>query len=236
MPSLPSFSLRKRGIAIVGSVAAVGLAATAAVALPGNGASSAVADPNAKAAVASASAQASQEAAAKAAAAKAAAEQKAAAEAKAAAAKKAADEKAAADKAAAHKAAAEKAAADQAAAQRAAQQAANRSQQRQPVQQQAPAAPSGSPQEIAAQIVPADQLASFDQIISHESGWNVTATNPSSGAYGLAQALPGSKMASAGADWQTNPATQIRWALSYMDSTYGSPNAAWAFWQAHNWY
>ena len=244
MPSLPSFSLRKRGIAIAGSVAAVGLAATAAVALPGNGASSTVADPNAKAAVASASAEASQEAAVKAAAAKAAADkaaaekaaaQKAAAD-KAAAEKKAADEKAAAAKAAAEKAAADKAAAEKAAAQRAAQDAANRSQQRQPVQQQAPAAPSGSPQEIAAQIVPADQLASFDQIISHESGWNVTATNPSSGAYGLAQALPGSKMASAGADWQTNPATQIKWALSYMNSTYGSPNAAWAFWQAHNWY
>ncbi|MBF9066893.1 aggregation-promoting factor C-terminal-like domain-containing protein [Streptacidiphilus fuscans] len=94
----------------------------------------------------------------------------------------------------------------------------------------------GDPQAIAAQIVPADQLASFDQIISHESGWNVTATNPSSGAYGLPQALPGDKMASAGADWQTDAATQLRWALQYMDSTYGSPNQAWAFWQANNWY
>ncbi|MEZ0090753.1 transglycosylase family protein [Streptacidiphilus sp. EB129] len=95
---------------------------------------------------------------------------------------------------------------------------------------------SGDPQSIAAQIVPADQLASFDQIISHESGWNVSATNPSSGAYGLPQSLPGDKMASAGADWQTNPATQLRWALDYMNTTYGSPNQAWAFWQAHNWY
>ncbi|MEY9968583.1 LysM repeat protein [Streptacidiphilus sp. MAP12-16] len=94
----------------------------------------------------------------------------------------------------------------------------------------------GDPQSIAAQIVPADQLASFDQIISHESSWNVSATNPSSGAYGLPQALPGNKMASAGADWQTNPATQLRWALDYMNTTYGSPNQAWAFWQAHNWY
>ena len=93
-----------------------------------------------------------------------------------------------------------------------------------------------TPQSIAAQIVPAGQLASFDQIISHESGWNVSATNPSSGAYGLGQALPGSKMASAGADWQTNATTQIKWALGYMDSRYGSPNAAWTFWQAHNWY
>ncbi|MEY9936805.1 transglycosylase family protein [Streptacidiphilus sp. MAP5-3] len=95
---------------------------------------------------------------------------------------------------------------------------------------------SGDPQAIAAQIVPADQLASFDEIISHESGWNVTATNPSSGAYGLPQSLPGDKMASAGADWQTDAATQLRWALQYMDSTYGSPNQAWAFWQANNWY
>ncbi len=96
------------------------------------------------------------------------------------------------------------------------------------------AASAASPQALAAQIVPANQLASFNRIISHESGWNVTATNASSGAYGLAQALPGSKMASAGADWRTNPATQIRWALSYMNSRYGSPNAAWAYWQHHH--
>ncbi|MET9183389.1 transglycosylase SLT domain-containing protein [Kitasatospora aureofaciens] len=93
-----------------------------------------------------------------------------------------------------------------------------------------------SPQAVAARIVPADQLASFSQIVSHESGWNVTATNPSSGSYGLGQALPASKMASAGADWKTNPATQIKWALDYMNSRYGSPNAAWAFWQNHHWY
>ncbi|WP_316528392.1 transglycosylase SLT domain-containing protein [Kitasatospora brasiliensis] len=93
-----------------------------------------------------------------------------------------------------------------------------------------------SPQAIAAQIVPADQLASFSQIISHESGWNVTATNPSSGSYGLGQALPASKMASAGADWKTNPSTQIKWALDYMNTRYGSPNAAWNFWQNHHWY
>ncbi|WP_406195610.1 transglycosylase SLT domain-containing protein [Kitasatospora sp. NBC_01560] len=97
-------------------------------------------------------------------------------------------------------------------------------------------AATASPQAIAAQIVPANQLASFSQIISHESSWNVTATNASSGAYGLAQALPGSKMASAGSDWKTNPSTQIKWALDYMNTRYGSPNAAWAFWQNHHWY
>ncbi|MGW2251187.1 LysM peptidoglycan-binding domain-containing protein [Kitasatospora sp. NPDC001660] len=91
-------------------------------------------------------------------------------------------------------------------------------------------------QALAASIVPANQLASFDQIISHESGWNVHATNPSSGAYGLPQALPGNKMASAGSDWQNNPATQLKWALQYMNTVYGSPNAAWAFWQVHQAY
>ncbi|MFD9061290.1 transglycosylase SLT domain-containing protein [Kitasatospora purpeofusca] len=97
-------------------------------------------------------------------------------------------------------------------------------------------AATASPQAIAAQIVPANQLSSFSQIISHESSWNVTATNPSSGAYGLAQALPGSKMATHGSDWKTNATTQIRWALDYMNSRYGSPNAAWTFWQNHHWY
>ncbi|MDH6137567.1 hypothetical protein P3T37_007000 [Kitasatospora sp. MAA4] len=91
-----------------------------------------------------------------------------------------------------------------------------------------------TPQSLAASIVPAGQLASFDQIISHESGWNVTATNASSGAYGLGQALPGNKMASAGSDWQTNAGTQIKWAYDYMNSRYGSPNQAWAYWQVHH--
>ena len=68
-----------------------------------------------------------------------------------------------------------------------------------------------------------------------ESGWSVTAAN-SSGAYGIPQALPGSKMASVASDWRTNPATQIRWGLSYIKGRYGSPSAAWAYWQAHGWY
>ncbi|MEU4299478.1 transglycosylase SLT domain-containing protein [Kitasatospora aureofaciens] len=103
----------------------------------------------------------------------------------------------------------------------------------------AEAATANSPaalQKLAAQIVPANQLASFDQIISNESGWRVNATNPSSGSYGLPQALPASKMASAGSDWRTNPSTQLRWALKYMNGRYGSPNQAWVFWQNHHWY
>jgi hypothetical protein len=80
------------------------------------------------------------------------------------------------------------------------------------------------------------QFQCFSNIVFRESGWNYRATNASSGAYGLVQALPGSKMASAGADWQTNPATQIKWGLSYMNSRYGSPCGAWSFWQANSWY
>ena len=98
------------------------------------------------------------------------------------------------------------------------------------------------PRDIARQILQnkygygAGQFACFDNIISRESRWNVHATNPSSGAYGLAQALPGSKMASIASDWRTNPATQIIWGVQYMDNRYGSPCEAWSFWQAHSWY
>ncbi|MFD6275423.1 lytic transglycosylase domain-containing protein [Streptomyces sp. NPDC060209] len=92
-------------------------------------------------------------------------------------------------------------------------------------------------QAMARAMMPADQFQCFSNIVERESGWNYRATNASSGAYGIMQALPGSKMASAGADWQTNPATQIKWGLSYMNSDrYGSPCAAWSFWQANHWY
>ena len=89
---------------------------------------------------------------------------------------------------------------------------------------------------VAEGIVPSSQFACFDWIVTRESGWNVEATNPSSGAYGLGQALPGDKMASAGPDWQTDPATQIRWTLGYMDGRYGSPCGAQSFWEGHGWY
>ena len=91
-------------------------------------------------------------------------------------------------------------------------------------------------QAIARQLVPADQFQCFSNIVNHESSWNYRADNPTSDAYGLVQALPGSKMASAGADWMTNPATQIKWGLGYMNDRYGSPCGAWNFWQANNWY
>ena len=64
----------------------------------------------------------------------------------------------------------------------------------------------------------------------------MTAENPSSGAYGIPQALPGSQMASAGADWQTSAATQIKWGLTYIQGRYGSPCGAWAHEQSNGWY
>ncbi|WP_246042319.1 MULTISPECIES: transglycosylase SLT domain-containing protein [Streptomyces] len=90
--------------------------------------------------------------------------------------------------------------------------------------------------EIARQIVPAGQFQCFSNIINQESTWNYKAVNPSSGAYGLVQALPGSKMSSVADDWRTNPATQIQWGLNYMNGRYGSPCAAWTFHQANGWY
>ena len=91
-------------------------------------------------------------------------------------------------------------------------------------------------QAMAQQMVAGGQFQCFSNIVDHESSWNYHAVNASSGAYGLFQALPGSKMSSAGADWQTNPATQIKWGLNYMNSRYGSPCEAWSFWQANHWY
>lgn len=79
----------------------------------------------------------------------------------------------------------------------------------------------------------------FDCLVSlwnRESRWNAFAENSSSGAYGIPQALPGSKMASAGDDWQTNPTTQITWGLGYIAGRYGSPCGAWAHSEALGWY
>jgi hypothetical protein len=141
----------------------------------------------------------------------------------------------AAENASAKKAAAEKAAAEAKA--RKAAQAASRSAERSSLDfaQQA-SYTVAEVQAMARQIVGAGQYQCFSNIVSRESGWNYQATNASSGAYGLVQALPGSKMASAGADWRTNPATQIKWGLNYMNSRYDSPCGAWSFWQANHYY
>ena len=71
---------------------------------------------------------------------------------------------------------------------------------------------------------------------NRESGWRWNADNPTSDAYGIPQALPGSKMASAGADWATNPKTQVDWGLQYIQQRYGNPTAAWSHSQATGWY
>jgi len=81
-----------------------------------------------------------------------------------------------------------------------------------------------------------DQWSCLNNLWQRESGWNPSASNPSSGAYGIPQALPGSKMASAGSDWRTNPATQIKWGLGYIKGRYGSPCGAWAHSQSVGWY
>lgn len=83
--------------------------------------------------------------------------------------------------------------------------------------------------------IPASWFDAINFIVTHESGWRVNATNPSSGAYGLPQALPGSKMASAGSDWRTNPVTQLKWMKGYVGRYGGGPGAA-AFWKSHHWY
>jgi resuscitation-promoting factor RpfB len=83
---------------------------------------------------------------------------------------------------------------------------------------------------------PATYFGCLLDIWNRESGWRYDAENPSSGAYGIPQSLPGGKMASAGADWQTNPATQIKWGLGYIKSIYGNPCNAWAFEEANGYY
>ncbi|MGY1551216.1 aggregation-promoting factor C-terminal-like domain-containing protein [Microbacterium sp. A588] len=81
----------------------------------------------------------------------------------------------------------------------------------------------------------ADQFSCLNSLWQKESGWDYQAYNPS-GATGIPQSLPGNKMASFGADWQTNATTQIRWGLDYIQRVYGSPCSAWGHSQAVNWY
>jgi hypothetical protein len=100
---------------------------------------------------------------------------------------------------------------------------------------------SGDPRSIARSMMSsrygwdAGQFSCLDSLWNRESGWNAHAANPS-GAYGIPQALPGSKMSSMGADWHDNPATQIAWGLSYVKSTYGTPCGAWSAFQSKGWY
>lgn len=98
-----------------------------------------------------------------------------------------------------------------------------------------------SPQQIAQ-----SQLSSYGwsggqwsylyQLWERESGWSSTATNAGSGAYGIAQALPATQMNSAGSDWKSDAATQIKWGMGYIKDRYGSPQAAWAHEESNGWY
>ncbi len=81
-----------------------------------------------------------------------------------------------------------------------------------------------------------DQFPCLDRLWNKESGWNPKAHNRSSGAYGIPQAVPGSKMASVGADWETNPVTQIKWGLGYIEGRYSTPCNAWTHSQNKGWY
>ena len=128
---------------------------------------------------------------------------------------------------------ADRVAAEQAAAAEAAKKAA--------LAQAAASVTPGSAQAIARDMLAArgwgdDQFSCLVSLWNKESGWRVNALNASSGAAGIPQALPGNKMASHGADWQTNPATQIAWGLDYISGRYGTPCGAWAKAQSSGWY
>jgi hypothetical protein len=153
-------------------------------------------------------------------------------------------EKAAAAKAAAAKATAAKAAAAKAAAVKSAEQAAaarKAAAQRARSVRQVTVTPSGSPEQIDQRMLSqfgwsSSQFSCLQPLWEHESGWSVTAENPASGAYGIPQSLPGAQMSSAGTDWHTSAATQIRWGLTYIHGRYGSPCGAWAHEESDNWY
>ncbi|TDW66388.1 hypothetical protein [Kribbella pratensis] len=99
----------------------------------------------------------------------------------------------------------------------------------------------GTPKEVAMNLLPdhgwsQSQFSCLEKLWNKESRWKVNADNPSSTAYGIPQALPGNRMAAYGKDWRTNPVTQIKWGLDYIEATYGSPCSAWGHSQAKGWY
>jgi hypothetical protein len=99
----------------------------------------------------------------------------------------------------------------------------------------------GTPKEVAMNLLPdhgwsQSQFSCLEKLWNKESRWKVSADNPTSTAYGIPQALPGSRMAAYGKDWRTNPVTQIKWGLDYIEATYGSPCSAWGHSQAKGWY
>jgi hypothetical protein len=100
----------------------------------------------------------------------------------------------------------------------------------------------GDPRSIARSMMAerygwgAGEYSCLSTLWEHESGWQVHAANPTSGAYGIPQALPGSKMSAYGADWQDNPVTQIEWGLAYIRQSYATPCGAWSAFQSKGWY
>jgi hypothetical protein len=100
----------------------------------------------------------------------------------------------------------------------------------------------GDPRSIARSMMAerygwgAGEFSCLDTLWEHESSWDPQAENASSGAYGIPQALPGSKMSAYGSDWQSNPVTQIQWGLAYIRQSYSSPCGAWSVWQSKGWY
>ncbi|ONI71817.1 hypothetical protein BWI15_16945 [Kribbella sp. ALI-6-A] len=99
----------------------------------------------------------------------------------------------------------------------------------------------GTPKEIAFNLLDnhgwsESQFSCLDKLWTKESRWKVNADNPTSSAYGIPQALPGRRMAAYGSDWRTNPVTQIKWGLDYIEDAHGSPCEAWAHSKAKNWY
>lgn len=142
----------------------------------------------------------------------------------------------------------ERAAAEKQQQEQAAQQAAQQAQQAQAPPQSSNPAPAPPPdcasyfgnKQIGCSLVveaglDMNQMSCLEKLWDKESGWRIEAAN-SSGAYGIPQALPGSKMAAFGDDWQTNAVTQIRWGLSYISGRYSTPCGAWSTFQAQNWY
>ncbi|WP_433161430.1 hypothetical protein [Kribbella sp. CA-247076] len=99
----------------------------------------------------------------------------------------------------------------------------------------------GTPKEVARNLLPDHgwgdgQFSCLEKLWNKESRWRVDADNPTSSAYGIPQALPGNRMAAYGSDWRTNPVTQIKWGLDYIEDRYGSPCSAWSHSQAKGWY
>ncbi|MBT0770478.1 transglycosylase SLT domain-containing protein [Kineosporia sp. J2-2] len=147
-------------------------------------------------------------------------------------------EKTAAEKTAAQKKAAQKkAAAKKAAAKKKAAAQKRREQARKKASRSTPRSSRAIAKVMVAQRGwKSGQYTCLVKLWNKESGWRHTAANSSSGAYGIPQSLPGSKMATAGKDWRTNPATQIKWGLNYIEDRYGSPCGAWAHSRSTGWY